>query len=168
MEFIATGRRKNAVARIRMTPGTGKIEVNGRAFEEYFPTAVLQNTVLAPIQTAKTGNIYDLNVNAHGVGPTGQAGAIRLAIARALLQTDENLRAPLREDGLLTRDPQISRSRRSRRSRRRISVLSFATRTSRRSISTLRPISSASPARSASGAGCAASPTNSGGAARRW
>ena len=112
-EYIATGRRKTSVARIRMTPGTGKIEVNGRTFEEYFPTTVLQNAVLAPLQIAKGANTFDLSVNTHGGGATGQAGAVRLAIARALLQTDETLRSPLKEEGLLTRDPRMKERKKS-------------------------------------------------------
>ncbi len=112
-EFIATGRRKTAVARIRMTAGSGKIEVNGKAFEEYFPTVALQNTVLAPLQTAKVATAFDLSVNAQGGGSNGQAGAIRLAIARALLQTDENLRLPLKEEGFLTRDPRMKERKKS-------------------------------------------------------
>jgi len=112
-EYIATGRRKTSVARIRMSPGTGKIEINGRSFEEYFPTASLQSIVLAPLQSAKSANTFDLSVNAHGGGATGQAGAVRLAIARALLQTDENLRAPLKEEGFLTRDPRMKERKKS-------------------------------------------------------
>ena len=84
-EFIATGRRKTSVARIRMTPGSGKIDINGRNFEDYFPTAPLQNTVLQPLQTAKAVNSYDLSINATGGGATGQAGAARLAISARLL-----------------------------------------------------------------------------------
>jgi small subunit ribosomal protein S9 len=106
-EFIATGRRKEAVARIRMTPGTGKIEVNGKAFEEYFPTTNLQGAVLAPLQIAKSTNAFDVLVNAHGGGPNGQAGAVRLAISRALILTDANLRASLKAEGFLTRDPRM-------------------------------------------------------------
>ena len=106
-EFIATGRRKNSVARIRMTAGSGKIDVNGRNFEDYFPTSPLQNTVLQPLQTAKVVNAYDLSVNATGGGVTGQAGAVRLAIARALLQVDGALRATLKAEGLLRRDPRM-------------------------------------------------------------
>ena len=112
-EYIATGRRKTSVARIRMTQGTGKIEVNGKTFEEYFPTASLQNTVLAPLQIAKGATTFDVSVNAHGGGATGQAGAVRLAIARALLLTDENLRSPLKEEGLLTRDPRMKERKKS-------------------------------------------------------
>jgi len=106
-EFIATGRRKEAVARIRMSPGTGKIEVNGKAFEEYFPTSNLQSAVLAPLQIAKSINTFDVVVNAHGGGPNGQAGAVRLAIARALIISDATLRASLKEQGFLTRDPRM-------------------------------------------------------------
>lgn len=112
-EFIATGRRKTAVARIRMTPGTGKIEVNGKAFEEYFTTQNLQNQVLQPLQVAKGANAFDVSVNASGGGSTGQAGAVRLAIARALLQTDEKLRLPLKQEGLLTRDPRMKERKKS-------------------------------------------------------
>ncbi len=106
-EFIATGRRKNAVARIRMAAGNGKIDVNGKTFEEYFPTIPLQNTVLQPLQSVKLINSYDLSINASGGGPTGQAGAARLAIARALLQVDANLRGTLKAEGLLRRDPRM-------------------------------------------------------------
>ena len=106
-EFIATGRRKTSVARIRMAAGNGKIDVNGKTFEEYFPTIPLQNTVLQPLQAVKLANSYDLSINASGGGPTGQAGAARLAIARALLQVDANLRGTLKADGLLSRDPRM-------------------------------------------------------------
>ena len=106
-QFIATGRRKNAVARIRMSAGSGKIEVNGKGFEEYFPTTNLQNAVLAPLQVAKSSNAFDILVNTHGGGPNGQAGAVRLAIARALLLTNAELRGSLKAEGFLTRDPRM-------------------------------------------------------------
>jgi len=112
-EFIATGRRKTSVARIRMTPGSGKIDINGRSFEDYFPTAPLQNTVLQPLQAAKLVNAYDLSINATGGGATGQAGAVRLAISRALLQVDNNLRCTLKADGLLRRDPRMKERKKS-------------------------------------------------------
>ena len=112
-EFIATGRRKDAVARIRLTAGSGKIDINGRSFEDYFPTVPLQNAVLQPLQTAKLVNAYDLSVNASGGGISGQAGAVRLAISRALLQVDPNLRAPLKADGLLRRDPRMKERKKS-------------------------------------------------------
>lgn len=112
-EFVATGRRKTSVARVRMMAGSGKIDINGRTFEDYFPTAPLQNIVLQPLQTAKVANAYDISINATGGGSTGQAGAARLAIARALLQTDQNLRAPLKADGLLRRDPRMKERKKS-------------------------------------------------------
>src|SRR5437899_13013432 len=112
-EFVATGRRKTAVARIRMTAGSGKIDINGRSFEDYFPTAPLQNTVLQPLQAAKLVNAYDLSINATGGGATGQAGAARLAIARALLQIDNNLRRTLKADGLLRRDRRMKERKKS-------------------------------------------------------
>jgi small subunit ribosomal protein S9 len=112
-EFIATGRRKTAVARIRLTPGSGKIDINGHNFEDYFPTAPLQNTVLHPLQTAKLVNAYDLSINATGGGIAGQAGAVSLAIARALLQVDPNLRGTLKADGLLRRDPRMKERKKS-------------------------------------------------------
>jgi small subunit ribosomal protein S9 len=112
-EFIATGRRKTAVARVRMTAGSGKIDINGRSFEDYFPSVPLQNTVLQPLQAAKLVNDYDVSINATGGGPTGQAGAARLAIARALLQVDDNLRGALKADGLLRRDPRMKERKKS-------------------------------------------------------
>lgn len=112
-EFVATGRRKTSVARVRMTNGSGKIDINGRSFEEYFPTAPLQNTVLQPLQTVKQVSAFDISINATGGGATGQAGAARLAIARALLQVDNSLRAGLKADGLLRRDPRMKERKKS-------------------------------------------------------
>lgn len=112
-EFVATGRRKTAVAQVRMTSGSGKIEVNGKTFEEYFPTTNLQNAVLHPLQVAKGATSYDIAVNAKGGGIAGQAGAARLAIARALIETDETLRGSLKEEGLLTRDPRMKERKKS-------------------------------------------------------
>jgi small subunit ribosomal protein S9 len=106
-EIIATGRRKTAVARLRMSPGTGKIEVNGRPFEEYFKTLALQNSIVRPFEISKTVNTFDVRVNATGGGVTGQAGAIRLAVARALIESNPELRGDLKADGLLTRDPRM-------------------------------------------------------------
>ena len=112
-EFIATGRRKTSVARIRMTPGSGKIDINGRNFEDYYPSAPLQNVVLQPLQAAKMVNVYDLSINTTGGGVAGQAGAARLAIARALLQADTNLRSGLKREGLLRRDPRMKERKKS-------------------------------------------------------
>jgi len=112
-EFIATGRRKTSVARIRMTAGSGKIDINGRSFEDYFPTTPLQNTVLQPLQAVKMANAYDLSINTTGGGPTGQAGAVRLAIARALLQVNGDMRGTLKAEGLLRRDPRMKERKKS-------------------------------------------------------
>ncbi|HVF71831.1 MAG TPA: 30S ribosomal protein S9 [Chthoniobacterales bacterium] len=112
-EFIATGRRKTSVARIRMMPGNGKIDVNGKSFEDYFPTIPLQNTVLQPLQVVKLANSYDLSINTTGGGATGQAGAARLAISRALLLVDANLRGTLKAEGLLRRDPRMKERKKS-------------------------------------------------------
>jgi small subunit ribosomal protein S9 len=112
-EIVATGRRKTSVARVRMMAGSGKIEINGRSFEEYFPTAPLQNAVLQPLQTVKLANAYDISINATGGGASGQAGAARLAISRALLQVDNNLRTTLKADGLLRRDPRMKERKKS-------------------------------------------------------
>src|SRR2546422_10697177 len=112
-EFVATGRRKTSVARIRMTPGSGKIDINGRSFKDYFPRASLQNAVLQPLQTAKMVNAYGLSINASGGGATGQAGAVQLGIARALLQVDGNLRSTLKTEGMLRRDPRMKERKKS-------------------------------------------------------
>lgn len=112
-EIIATGRRKTSVARIRLTPGSGKIEINGKSFEDYFPTTPLQNTVLQPLQAVKMVNAYDVAINASGGGATGQAGAARLAISRALLQVDGELRTTLKSEGLLRRDPRMKERKKS-------------------------------------------------------
>ena len=112
-EFIATGRRKTSVARIRMTAGNGKIDINGKSFEDYFPTVSLQNTVLQPLQSVKLTNAFDLSINTAGGGATGQAGAVRLAISRALLQADANLRGTLKAEGLLRRDPRMKERKKS-------------------------------------------------------
>ena len=111
--FNATGRRKCAVARVRLVSGTGKIEVNGKTFEEYFPTTALQNAIVAPLTITKTNSTYDVVVNATGGGPNGQAGAVRLGIARALLLVDINFRPVLKVEGLLTRDPRMKERKKS-------------------------------------------------------
>ena len=110
----ATGRRKTAVARVRLTPeGTGKIVVNGRPFEEYFPTINLQNTVLAPLTLTKLNNAFDIVINTTGGGATGQAGAARLGVARALLLVDITLRPALKAEGYLMRDPRMKERKKS-------------------------------------------------------
>jgi len=109
----ATGRRKTSVARVRLIPGTGKIEVNGRPFEEYFPTASLQNTVLSPLTLTKLVNTFDVLIKTTGGGATGQAGAARLGVARALLQVDIALRPQLKAEGYLMRDPRMKERKKS-------------------------------------------------------
>lgn len=106
-EFLGTGRRKTAVARVRLAAGSGKISVNGRGLEEYFTTEVLRGMVTQPLSVTQTANKFDARVNVAGGGPTGQAGAVRHGIARALLQADPTLRPSLKADGLLTRDPRM-------------------------------------------------------------
>jgi small subunit ribosomal protein S9 len=106
-EYVSVGRRKTAVARVRMTPGTGKIVVNGRSFEDYFKTQALQNTVLRPFEVAKQINLFDVRVNADGGGIQGQAGALRLAVSRALIDANCELRAVLKAEGFLRRDPRM-------------------------------------------------------------
>jgi small subunit ribosomal protein S9 len=106
-EFLGTGRRKTSVARVRLAPGAGKITVNGRAFENYFPTDTLRGVVTAPLSRTETANKFDVHVNVSGGGPAGQAGATRHGIARALLEVDANLRPVLKADGFLTRDPRM-------------------------------------------------------------
>jgi small subunit ribosomal protein S9 len=106
-EFVTVGRRKTAVARVRLTSGTGKIVINGRAFEDYFKTQALQNIVLRPFEVVKQVNQFDVKVNADGGGMHGQAGALRLAVSRALIETNPELRAVLKAEGFLRRDPRM-------------------------------------------------------------
>ena len=106
-DFIGTGRRKTAVARVRMASGSGKIVVNGRAFENYFPTDTLRTMASAPLTVTESASKYDIRVKVEGGGPNGQAGAMRHGIARALLVADAALRPTLKAAGLLTRDPRM-------------------------------------------------------------
>jgi len=106
-EFLGTGRRKTSVARVRLTSGTGKITINGRAFENYFPMDTLRGVATQPLTLAGAADKFDVHVSLSGGGPHGQAGAMRHGIARALLAVDANLRTTLRAGGLLTRDPRM-------------------------------------------------------------
>tara|TARA_R100000027_G_scaffold38198_2_gene28194 strand:- start:23501 stop:23893 length:393 start_codon:yes stop_codon:yes gene_type:complete len=103
--FTATGRRKRASARVRIIPGTGKITVNGKTHEEFFPTEQAQRAVMDPLTTAEKQDSFDVIARVAGGGITGQAGAVSLGIARALQKYDAELRAPLKKNGLLRRDP---------------------------------------------------------------
>jgi small subunit ribosomal protein S9 len=104
---LATGRRKTAVARVILTPGTGQVTVNGRAFEDYFPIEAHRKDILLPLELTNTLGMYDVRANVTGGGISGQAGAIRLGIARALVEIDPEYRKILRPAGLLTRDPRM-------------------------------------------------------------
>ena len=106
-EFLGTGRRKTAVARVRLATGSGKITVNGRALEAYFVTETLRTEVNQPFAVTETAGKFDVRVNVSGGGPAGQAGAVRHGIARALLEADINYRPSLKSEGLLTRDPRM-------------------------------------------------------------
>ena len=103
----ATGRRKTSIARIQMKPGAGTLTVNDKPMEEYFPTVQLQNSLLYPLHVADSAQKWDIKIIAHGGGVTGQVGAIRLALSRALLKVDADLRPTLKAEGLLTRDPRM-------------------------------------------------------------
>jgi small subunit ribosomal protein S9 len=106
--FYGTGRRKTAVARVRLMPGEGEIVVNGRTLDQHFGNAVTEGDIRLPFRVTGTDGHYNAMVKVAGGGVTGQAGAIRHGIARALLQVDaESNRIPLRQAGLLTRDPRM-------------------------------------------------------------
>jgi small subunit ribosomal protein S9 len=105
--YMATGRRKEAVARVRLVTGTGQQSVNGRPLREYLQRESLVRQVLQPLEAAQTAATFDIVATVHGGGVTGQAGALRLGVARAHLQYDEELRKTLRRSGLLTRDPRM-------------------------------------------------------------
>ncbi|MCX7984784.1 MAG: 30S ribosomal protein S9 [Bacteroidetes bacterium] len=104
---ICVGRRKNAVSRVKLVEGSGKVIINDRDIEQYFPLDVLRKDVLKPFEVTDTLGRYDAYVRVDGGGVSGQAGAIRLGIARALVAADEDFRTPLRNAGLLTRDPRM-------------------------------------------------------------
>jgi small subunit ribosomal protein S9 len=104
---ITVGRRKNAVARVKLSPGSGKVTVNERPLENYFPLEIQRTEVLKPFQVTDTLGRYDAKISVSGGGVAGQAGAVRMGIARSLVATDEDLRSALRNAGLLTRDPRM-------------------------------------------------------------
>ena len=106
-ESLATGRRKCAVARVRMVPGTGKVTVNGKNWEEYFTTEALRGFIAQPFVVSSTVDKFDLNVRLDGGGMSGQAGALRHGIARALVAFDESYRAVLKSNGMMTRDSRV-------------------------------------------------------------
>ncbi len=106
-ECLGTGRRKTAVARVRLRPGQGKIQINERTLEEYFPTDQQRRSVLAPLVQLGNRDRVDISIRVHGGGPAGQADACKLGIARALKLLDTACEKPLRDAGLLTRDSRM-------------------------------------------------------------
>lgn len=107
VQYYGTGRRKNSVARVRLVPGEGNIIINKRVIDDYFGLDTLKLIVTQPLKLTETIGKYDVLVNTHGGGYTGQAGAIRHGISRALLQADPELRGSLKRAGFLTRDPRM-------------------------------------------------------------
>ena len=107
VEYYATGRRKTSTARVFLRPGTGAITVNHREFEQFFPTASLRTQVRRPLLLTETGEKFDILATVAGGGVNGQAGAVRLGIARALVEFNAELRRQLKKDGLLTSDSRI-------------------------------------------------------------
>ena len=105
--YYGTGRRKKSIARVYLMPGTGKITVNKRDIDEYFGMETLKVIIRQPLVATETADKFDVLVNVHGGGTTGQAGAIRHGIARALLQADNEYRPTLKSAGYLTRDPRM-------------------------------------------------------------
>ena len=107
VQYYGTGRRKSSVARVRLVPGTGKITINKRDIDDYFGLETLQVVVRQPLDATKTLGKFDVLINVNGGGFTGQAGAIRHGIARALLEVDDEFRPVLKSAGYLTRDPRM-------------------------------------------------------------
>ena len=104
-QYYGTGRRKTSVARVRLVPGEGNVVINGRHIDEYFGIKTLDLIVKQPLNLTETADKYDVIANVQGGGPSGQAGAIRHGISRALLELDAELRPALKKAGFLTRDP---------------------------------------------------------------
>jgi small subunit ribosomal protein S9 len=107
VQYIGTGRRKKSIARVRLMPGTGSITVNKRDLEDYFGLETLKMIVRAPLALTDNLSKFDVIVNVHGGGTTGQAGAIRHGIARSLVKADPELRPIIKKAGFLTRDPRM-------------------------------------------------------------
>ena len=118
--YNSVGRRKTSVARVYLRPGKGKIQINDKDFDKYFPTEVLRTIVKEPLKTLESQSSYDIKINVGGGGFRGQAESIRLGIARALVVISEDNRLPLKKEGLLTRDPRmVERKKYGRRKARR-------------------------------------------------
>ena len=104
-EYVATGRRKRAVASVRLRPGSGKVDVNGREFTNYFPLDIQRNTILSPLCDIKLDKDFDMIVRVNGGGVEGQVIAVRLGVARALVKRNEDCKSDFKASGFLTRDP---------------------------------------------------------------
>lgn len=111
VQYQGTGRRKTAIARVRIVPGEGQVIVNGRPAENYFPKRASVLTITQPLELTKTAGRFNVIASVKGGGVTGQAGAIRLGLARALLKADPSLRPYLKKAGFLTRDPRMKERR---------------------------------------------------------
>ena len=107
IQYYGTGRRKTSTARVYLRPGSGDVQVNKKAFEQYFPNETLRMIIRQPLQLTETASKFDIYVNVAGGGPAGQAGAIRHGITRALIEFNADLRPALKHAGLVTRDPRI-------------------------------------------------------------
>jgi len=107
IQYYGTGRRKTSTARVYLRPGGGNFQVNRKTFESYFPNETLRMIIRQPLQLTETANKFDVVVNVAGGGPSGQAGAIRHGITRALIEYNGDLRPALKQAGLITRDPRI-------------------------------------------------------------
>lgn len=106
-QYHGTGRRKSAVARVYLRPGSGEVKINKRTFEDYFPNAALRAMIRVPLSVTQTDGQFDVVANIRGGGLAGQAGALRHGLARALLEVDKDFRSKLKAEGLLTRDARI-------------------------------------------------------------
>jgi len=106
-QYRGTGKRKTSVARVILKPGDGSWWINGRTLDDYFPRFIHRSQVAAPLKVAEADGRYDVRVRVHGGGPTGQAGAVRHGIARALVEADPELRIPLKREGFLARDARM-------------------------------------------------------------
>ena len=107
VKYYGTGRRKSSVARVYLSAGKGEITINGRSFDDYFGTEILKTIVRQPLVITDTEGKFDVNVTVKGGGTTGQAGAVRHGISRALLEADADFRPVLKKEGFLTRDPRM-------------------------------------------------------------
>ncbi|OGW84414.1 MAG: 30S ribosomal protein S9 [Omnitrophica bacterium RIFCSPLOWO2_01_FULL_45_10] len=119
IQYFATGRRKNSIARVRLLSGTGKIVVNSRTFENYFSRETYRLIIMQPLEHVKLQSNLDIYANVEGGGNGGQAGAVQLGIARAIVKMDEGLRQTLKKAGFLTRDPRMRERKKYGRKRAR-------------------------------------------------